>query len=832
MSKRRLLCDIWAVSPPVDVPPLRVQLKPHATPVRCSARRYAPMERAFMDAHLAELEDLGLVYRNYSSRWALAPRIVPKPPPADFRMCIDSRAVNDIGMQWPMPQLDAVITHVAGAKVFFIFDWFRGYWQLPLHPDSQEIFTFMTHRGMYTPTRVPMGAKDAVAYCQSVVELIFGDLLYSGVLVWLDDILGYAESEEELMELLEKVLQRCAKFGVKLNPAKCQFFVKEVTWCGKVISADGVTHSPERVQGLVDLASPTTAADLQQFVCAINWMRASIPEFACVTAPLYDILEKAMQVSGARTKRKLGKVSLASVGWGEQEEECLAQVKSKLLGIVPLAHPRADWDLVLVADASLNHWGSILTQLPPEDASKPLLKQRHQPLAFLSGHFRGSSHSWPTIEKEAFALVESCKRLEYLLLRPRGFRLLTDHRNLVYISNPYAMDSNMQRYQADKLQRWSMSLTCFQYEIEHIRGEDNVWGDLLSRWGAPLDASRSARMHQLAIIDQVSPLQNSTFEWPTYEDIVRSQNTALSRQVKSNIRWDDPRGAFTDKDNRVWIPDDATDLQQRLCVISHAGASGHRGVDASTSILSDTFVWDTLSTDMASLSEQSTGYVLVLKDNMSGYVELVECARATSEFAYQGLIDWFKRFGVVHTWVSDQGPHFTSDVIDRLRHILGAHHHFVTAYSPLANGSVEVVNRLLLRSLKAMASELKLQIKQWSTLQPLVQAALNGMPSDRLGAIAPITAFTGLPGSSQLNAIFPPTFAENCSLSWAEEQQQKRPREVRTALDAIHQQSSETSSRKNAQARGRRAKNPECGWQSSQLAIFCWQLQQSKAAAN
>ncbi|KAE9288817.1 hypothetical protein PF008_g26039 [Phytophthora fragariae] len=103
---------------------------------------------------------------------------------------------------------------------------------------------------------------------------------------------------------------------------------------------------------------------------------------------------------------------------------------------------------------------------------------------------------------------------------------------------------------------------------------------------------------------------------------------------------------------------------------------------------------------------------------------LIECARATSEFAYQGLIDWFKRFGVVHTWVSDQGPHFTSDVIDRLRHILGAHHHFVAAYSPWANSSVEVVNRLLLRSLKAMTSELKLQIKQWPTLLPLVQDRL------------------------------------------------------------------------------------------------------------
>ncbi|GMF41277.1 unnamed protein product [Phytophthora fragariaefolia] len=196
--------------------------------------------------------------------------------------------------------------------------------------------------------------------------------------------------------------------------------------------------------------------------------------------------------------------------------------------------------------------------------------------------------------------------------------------------------------------------------------------------------------------------------------------------------------------------------------------------------------------------------MLVLKDSMSGYVELIECARATSEYAYQGLIDWFKRFGVVHTWDSDQGPHFTREGLTGCV----IYYERTTAYSPWANGSVEVVNRLLLRRLKAMASELKLQIKQWPTLLPLVQSALNGMPSNRLGAIAPITAFAGLPGSSQPDAIFPPTFAENCSLSWIEKQQQKHLRDVRTALDAIRQQCSAASSRKNAQARGRRANKP------------------------
>ncbi|OWZ10013.1 hypothetical protein PHMEG_00017202 [Phytophthora megakarya] len=82
-------CVVFGRHPPVKVEPMRVKIPPDTTPVRLSARRYAPMQQAFMDAHIAELEELGLVYRNYTSRWASAPRIVPKASPADFRMCID-----------------------------------------------------------------------------------------------------------------------------------------------------------------------------------------------------------------------------------------------------------------------------------------------------------------------------------------------------------------------------------------------------------------------------------------------------------------------------------------------------------------------------------------------------------------------------------------------------------------------------------------------------------------------------------------------------------------------------------------------------------------------
>jgi hypothetical protein len=90
------------------------------------------------------------------------------------------------------------------------------------------MFSFLTDLGVYTPTQVLMGGSDSVAYCQAVVQEIFQDLLYRGLLAWLNDLLGFTEDQEKLLSLLEKVLRTCQKTGLKLNPAKCDFYKTSV----------------------------------------------------------------------------------------------------------------------------------------------------------------------------------------------------------------------------------------------------------------------------------------------------------------------------------------------------------------------------------------------------------------------------------------------------------------------------------------------------------------------------------------------------------------------------------------------------------------------------
>jgi DNA-binding transcriptional ArsR family regulator len=170
--------------PPVNIEPLEVRVKEGAEPVKCKARRYSPEQQAFLKEHIGKLEEAGLVYKNKKSRWSSPPLVVKKAG-GGFRMTVDVRAVNDRTerLVWPMPMQESILGLLRGSEYFFSLDFFKGYWQLPLSKESQEIFSFIVDSAVYTPTRVLMGGSDSVAYCQSSVQEMFEELVYNGLLI-------------------------------------------------------------------------------------------------------------------------------------------------------------------------------------------------------------------------------------------------------------------------------------------------------------------------------------------------------------------------------------------------------------------------------------------------------------------------------------------------------------------------------------------------------------------------------------------------------------------------------------------------------------------------
>jgi hypothetical protein len=175
--------------PPANVKPLVIKLRDGAEAVRISARKYAPPQLKFMRDKIRELEELGLVYKT-GAEWASPPLILPKPGPDQYRMTVDLRVPNASTKPtaWPMPNLQDEMHDLHGSEVFATLDFCQGYWQIPLHKDSQDCQSFITPDGVYTPTRVLHGMRNATQHLQSVLVVMMDDIK-SNIKVWLDDCL-------------------------------------------------------------------------------------------------------------------------------------------------------------------------------------------------------------------------------------------------------------------------------------------------------------------------------------------------------------------------------------------------------------------------------------------------------------------------------------------------------------------------------------------------------------------------------------------------------------------------------------------------------------------
>ncbi|KAE9000093.1 hypothetical protein PR002_g18276 [Phytophthora rubi] len=359
--------DVWRLvlgdDPPANVEPMRIRMKTGCRPYKAKARKYAPEYQAFLETFNEMLVKLGWVYENPTSRWACVALPVRKRGGGEFRQTVDYKPFNaqTEPIAGLMPNLHVDLENVRGSNHFGLFDFIKGYWQLPLAKECQELLSYMTHRKIYTPKRVPQGSADAALYFQSTIERCFAALLYKHLLVWIDDLLLYAADIDTYLDKLQEMLELTAKFGFKLSVAKSCVYKQEVKWCGKVINGEGVKHDSERIQALRSMPYPTNAGELQQFLCSTNWMRDSIVDYARLARPLQDTLDKVMATASRRTKRAATGIPIALT-----VQECAAYdaVKQALADAATLAFPKPDAEMVLLTNASDIGWSVIVTRVP------------------------------------------------------------------------------------------------------------------------------------------------------------------------------------------------------------------------------------------------------------------------------------------------------------------------------------------------------------------------------------------------------------------------------------------------------------------------------------
>jgi hypothetical protein len=339
---------------------------------------------------------------------------------------------------------------------------------------------------------------------------------------------------------------------------------------------------------------------------------------------------------------------------------------------------------------------------------------------------------------------------------------------------PFSLDPSLARHTVSKIQRWALKLATYNYRIEHIAGELNLWTDLLTKWGAAVTRTTStprkdSTLHYGALFVAPIAMDTSNYNFPVAAEVLRLKMAAGHSPYLNEVppKKRGANGLLVNEQGKIWIPTNAVSLQVRLCVIAHCGRGGHRGHQVTLSAIQYHYDWKGMSKYIkvfvgscfhciASAPGESTPrpirealhaskpnkvihfdylymvpsvedvkYVLIVKDVYSNYVWLKQCKNADAYSTAAVLIEWFAAFGVAQQWVMTD-----------IQKQFGTNHHFTTAYSPWANGTVAAICKQTIRAARAMLSEMHLAPQEWPCVLPAIQAVLNNSSSShRAGQI-------------------------------------------------------------------------------------------------
>jgi hypothetical protein len=366
-----------------------------------------------------------------------------------WRFCIDLREVNKwtVSESYPTPDIRKCLDRLVGNRIFGSIDCSAMYHQIELEEGSKDLIAFSIPgssrasggrslgAGLWRAERVQFGMRNACQHAQEAFhQCIRSDSRLDSVQNYLDDAALAARTPAEFLVLVRAFFEMCEKFNIKLNAAKTVLGVPELKHLGFVVNEHGCKVDSDRIRVLTTLPRPKTVKQVQALVGAFNFVRAWVPRFSTVAAPL---------------------TGMKAFSWGAAEEAALVALQAAVAGsgmLYCLDYTRA---ITLRCDASAVGCGGVLLQR--DDCG------RERPIAWVSKKFTAVERRWNTVEAEAFAIVWSLQKLRQFV-QGCPISIETDSKNVRYINSASA---------SNKVTRWRMILDEHEYTIAHIPGKGN-----------------------------------------------------------------------------------------------------------------------------------------------------------------------------------------------------------------------------------------------------------------------------------------------------------------------------------------------------------------------
>ena len=371
------------------------------------------------------------------------------------RGCVDYRLLNEVTVKnaYPLPKIRECLDCLGNAKWFSTLDLQSGYHQIEVKESDSPKTAFVSSRGgLYEFVTLPFGLCGAPATFQRCMELVFRNLTWKTVIVYMDDVIVFAPTFSTHLERLEEALRRISDAGLKLNPNKCHFFKQKVSFLGHVITPEGVMTDPVKVEVIQNWKTPKNLTEVRSFLGLCSYYRRFICGYATIASPLHDLMKAG-----------------ADFVWTEECEAAFGALKASLTGDNVMAYPCDEGLYIVDTDASNTAVGATLSQLQWCEKTQ---KEEERPIAYASKSLTKTQRRYCVSGRELLAVVAFIWEFRHYLLG-REFVVRTDHSALRWLLS-FKEPEN-------QVARWLEILSQFNFKIVHRSGVKHQNADSLSR---------------------------------------------------------------------------------------------------------------------------------------------------------------------------------------------------------------------------------------------------------------------------------------------------------------------------------------------------------------
>ena len=567
---------------------------------------------------------------------------------------------------YPLPNPEQMIRKIANYNIYTTLDLLSAYHQIPIKDEERHFTAFEADHQLFQFRRIPFGVTNGVACFQRTLDQIISDERLKDVFVYVDNITICGRNQSEHNENLSRFMEVASKYDLTFNHDKSLWSKNSICVLGYLVSNGSIKPDPDRLQPLRDLPLPTDQKSMKRALGLFSYYAQWIPKFSEKIHPL---------------------ISTSSFPVSSEAVDSFNNIKQDLEKAVIMT---VNYNIPFVVETDASEFAIAAT-----------LNQNGRPVAFFSRTLSQSEQRHSSIEKEAYAIVESIRKWRHYLLG-NHFTLITDQKSVAFMMNP----KQSGKTKNEKITRWRIELSSYSYDIIYRPGENNTAADALSRtcFAIP-DLGYLRKLHEQLCHPGVTRMVH----------FVRSRNLAVSV--------DDVKRVIS---------------SCKMC----AEVKPRYYKPTGNVLIKATQPFERLNLDFKGpLPSSSTNkYLFVAIDEYSRFPFAYPCSSMTASEIINCLSQLFAIFGTPKYIHSDRGSAFMSEELKTYLTTYGIATSRTTSFNPEGNSQVERYNGVIWKAVLLALRSRNLPVQRWELVLPdalhslrsLLCTSTNETPHERI----------------------------------------------------------------------------------------------------